>query len=224
MIRVTDNGQPVGGAGVRYVQGSSILTVTTDSNGYAYVDINLNPSTYSVSCEYGGKSVSSKITVKSALANTDVKFKIGNIIYNAKTDGNGVASYSSSLDVGTYTVTAVNPSSGESKSFKLTINKVSPSISLGYAKSGTLVTLTATLTPSVTSGDVIFTIGGNHANFTRSISSGKATLKVNLTGEGTYKAYATLVGNSNFNSARSSEISIVVSSCFKRTQYRHFSS
>ena len=238
VIRVTDNGQPVGGAGVRYVQGSSILTVTTDSNGYAYVDINLNPSTYSVSCEYGGKSVSSKITVKStvsgsdltysygsaylkatfldvdgrALANTDVKFKIGNIIYNAKTDGNGVASYSSSLDVGTYTVTAVNPSSGESKSFKLTINKVSPSISLGYAKSGTLVTLTATLTPSVTSGDVIFTIGGNHANFTRSISSGKATLKVNLTGEGTYKAYATLVGNSNFNSARSSEISIVVSS------------
>ena len=237
VIRVTDNGRPVSNADVMYSNSFTSGIVFTNSNGYAYLDIDFVPGTYSVVSEYGGESVSSWVTVKStiavsdltysygsaylkatfldvdgsALSNADVQFNVGDSTYYAKTDGNGVASYSSSLNVGIYDVAAVNPSSGETKSFRLTVNKVSPAISLNYVKNGTLVTLTAGLTPLYAEGDVIFTIGGNRANFTRQISSGKATLGLNLTTDGIYKVYATFVGNDNFYSAGSSEISIVVS-------------
>ncbi len=234
-IRITNNGKTVSGAVVKYTIGTTTKTVTTGSDGFAYADIDLAPGSYDVTSEYGGKSLSSKITVKStisvsdltydygssylkatflntagnALSNTQVKFKIGNTEYLATTNSNGVASTSVKLNVGTYTVYAINPQNTETKSFKLTVKKASSVISITSAKSGDKVTLTATLTPSASTGNVIFTVGGNQVNFTSLISNGKATLTLTLN-DGTYHAYVSYAGDSNVYSSKSSTISFTV--------------
>ena len=52
---------------------------------------------------------------------------------------------------------------------KLTVKKAYPTIFLTSIQSGQNVNLTASIVPSFATGNVIFTVGGNHANFTRSL-------------------------------------------------------
>ena len=235
-IKVTDGGRVVGGAIVKFTCGSSSQTLVTNSNGYAYVDIDWAPGTYYVTSQYLSKSVTSKITVQStidtsdlaadygssyfkatfhksdgsALSNTAVKFRYDGRLYGVTTNSNGVATYNIKLNVGNYDVTAINPINGEEKTFKLTVKKAYPTIFLTSIQSGQNVNLTASIVPSFATGNVIFTVGGNHANFTRSLRNGEATLGLDLD-DGYYEAYVTYGGDSNVYSYRSSIISFTVS-------------
>ena len=233
---MTDGGRVVGGAIVKFTCGSSSQTVVTNSNGYAYVDVDWTPGTYYVTSEYLSKSVTSKITVKStvdasdltadygssyfkatfynidgsALSNTAVKFRYDGRLYGVTTNSNGVATYNIKLNVGNYDVTAINPVNDEEKTFKLNVKKAYPTIFLTSIQSGKNVNLTASLVPSFATGNVIFTVGGNHANFTRSLRNGEATLVLDLD-DGYYEAYVTYDGDSNVYPYRSSVISFTVS-------------
>ena len=235
-IKVTDGGRIVSGAIVKFTCGSSSQTVVTNSNGYAYVDVDWTPGTYYVTSQYLSKSVTSKITVKStvdasdltadygssyfkatfynidgsALSNTAVKFRYDGRLYGVTTDSNGVATYNIKLNVGNYDVTAINPVNDEEKTFKLNVKKAYPTIFLTSIQSGKNVNLTASLVPSFATGNVIFTVGGNHANFTRSLRNGEATLVLDLD-DGYYEAYVTYDGDSNVYPYRSSVISFTVS-------------
>ena len=235
-IRVTDGGRAVSGAYIKFTRGSSSQTVVTNSNGYAYVDVDWAPGTYYVTSEYLYNSVTSKITVKptistsdlnadygssyfkanfynidgSALSNTAVKFRCGGLLYGATTNSNGVATYNIKLNVGNYDVTAINPINGEEKTFKLNVKKAYPTIYLNSTQNGRNVNLTASLVPGFATGNVIFTVGGNHTNFTRSLQNGEAILSLNLN-DGYYEAYVTYVGDSNVYSSKSSIISFRVS-------------
>ena len=233
---MTDGGRVVGGAIVKFTCGSSSQTVVTNSNGFAYVDIDWAPGTYYVTSQYLSKSVTSKITVKStidasdltadygssyfkatfhkidgsALSNTAVKFRYDGRLYGVTTDSNGVATYNIKLNVGNYDVTAINPINGEEKTFKLTVKKAYPTIFLTSIQSGKNVNLTASIVPSFATGNVIFTVGKNHVNFTRSLRNGEATLELDLD-DGYYEAYVTYGGDNNVYSYRSSIISFTVS-------------
>jgi C1A family cysteine protease len=225
-IRVTIGGYPVSGESVRFIKDGNVIDLTTNEDGYAYVNINLYPGTYRVTSECENKSVESTITVKStvfvndlsydydssylkasfydvdgsALSNAQVNFKIGSSVYTAKTDANGLASYNVKLNVGSYDVDAVNPVNGETKSFKLTVNKVTPSISLVEIQNGELVTLTASLSNTAATGTVTFTVGINNFSNNSTLRNGKASLTYNGFEEATYSAYVTYWGDGNFNS------------------------
>ena len=58
-----------------------------------------------------------------ALANTNVKFIVNGVAYTVKTDSNGIANLNNKFNVGTYSVTAVNPVTGENVTNQFTITK-----------------------------------------------------------------------------------------------------
>ena len=237
-IKVTDGGRVVGGAIVKFTCGSSSQTLVTNSNGYAYVDIDWAPGTYNVKSEYLGKSVDSKITVKStisasdisgtylnskvtatfldaygkALANKKVTFKIGGMDFTATTNDKGVATANVNLDAGNYVVTAVNPVNNEQKQFKLSISKASSSFTLGVGKNdeGAII-ITATLTPSTATGNVKFKFDGDVITYASTISNGKATLISPYSSEGTYNLVVSYDGDSNFNAAPTMDFSFTIS-------------
>ncbi|WP_405273296.1 Ig-like domain-containing protein, partial [Methanobrevibacter sp.] len=218
--------------------GSSSQTVVTNSNGFAYVDIDWAPGTYNVKSEYLGKSVDSKITVKSTISASDVSgtylnskvtatfldeygkvladkqitFKIDDMEFTATTDAKGVATANVDLGADNYVVTAVNPVNNEQKEFKLTISKASSSFKLGVGKNdeGAII-ITATLTPSTVTGNVKFKFDGDVITYASTISNGKATLISPYSSEGTYDLVVSYDGDSNFNAAPTMDFSFTIS-------------
>ena len=116
---------------------------TTDENGTASLNINLNNGQYPVVVSADDVTVNSSVTVLSTiyssdvvkmfrndtqynaiftdsngnpLANIDVSFNIHGIIYNRTTDKNGAVKLNINLDAGDYILTALNPVTGEMKS------------------------------------------------------------------------------------------------------------
>ena len=116
---------------------------TTDENGTASLNINLNNGQYPVVVSADDVTVNSSVTVLSTiyssdvvkmfrndtqynaiftdsngnpLANIDVSFNIHRIIYNRTTDKNGAVKLNINLDAGDYILTALNPVTGEMKS------------------------------------------------------------------------------------------------------------
>ena len=68
-VRVYDDYGNVAKAGqvVKFIIGSKTYSAKTDSNGYAYLKINLAPKKYSVTSEYHGFKVSNSIVVKQVI-------------------------------------------------------------------------------------------------------------------------------------------------------------
>ena len=99
-------------------------TATDSVNGYSITNVGDTAKTYSDS------KVSATFLDRNgkALANTKVTFKVGGKSFSATTNSKGVATAIIDLGVGTYDVTAVNPSTKEEKQFKLTISKVTGKI------------------------------------------------------------------------------------------------
>ena len=236
-IEVTDDGRAVSGANIKFSHGSSSQTVVTNSNGFAYVDIDWAPGTYYVTSEYLGKSVNSKITVKStisasdvsgtylnskvtatfldaygkALANKKVTFKIGSMDFTATTNDNGIATANVNLDAGNYVVTAVNPVNNEQQQFKLSISKASSSFTLDVGKNNDgKIIITATLTPNDATGSVKFKFNGDINTYASTISNGKATLASPYSAEGTYNLVVSYDGDSNFNAAPTMDFSFTI--------------
>lgn len=70
------NGKPVGaGETVKITISGKTYSVKTDKNGYASLQINLKPNTYTVTASYGGYKVSNKIVVKPILISQDLTYK-----------------------------------------------------------------------------------------------------------------------------------------------------
>ena len=213
-------------------------TVKTNSKGQASVDLNLGVGNHDVVAEYEDAKHTSKVTVKStitasdmtgtysnskatatflntagkALANTKVTFKIGTSSYSATTNSNGAASASIPLGVGTYTVTAVNPTNNEEKQFKLTISKADSKIALVSSQNNGFVTLTATLTPEAATGNVVFNVNGEDKS--AAIKNGKATLTLSNLEPGDYYVSASYNGDKNLKASASNAVTFNVAEVY----------
>ena len=128
-----DDGKVAVGVTVKITVNGKTYSVITDEEGYASLDINLNPGTYTIKSTYNGYSVSNKITVKTTIVTSNlskkksktasfqaklldtngkilkgktITFKFNGKAYSAKTNSKGIASLSikSNLKVGTYKI------------------------------------------------------------------------------------------------------------------------
>lgn len=237
-IRLTKDNKALSNVDVKITVNGKTSTVTTDSNGRASLDLNLPVGTHNVLTEYGSDSTTSNVTVKStvtandasgtfsnskvtatflntagkALASRQVTFKIGTASYSATTNSNGVASANIPLGVGTYTVTAVNPANNEQKTFKLTISKADSKIALTSTQSNGVTTLTATLTPTTASGNVVFNVNGENKNAV--ISNGKAILTLKDLEPGNYIVTASYNGDNNLKASTSNTVTFNVAEVY----------
>ena len=130
-----DNGQTVGaGEIVTMTLNGKTYNVTTDVNGYASLNVNLKPKTYTITATYKDFEVSNKFVVKTTLItkniskkkattvkytakvlskkgkvlkNKKVTFKLKGKTYTAKTNKKGIATISlKNLKVGKYTISS----------------------------------------------------------------------------------------------------------------------
>ena len=67
-----DNGENASDVSVVFYIGGETYVNLTDSEGYAYVDLNLQPGVYEISSEYMGYSVRNTLTVKSTVELSDI--------------------------------------------------------------------------------------------------------------------------------------------------------
>ena len=133
-VRVwTDNGKAVGaGEIINMTISGKTYQVKTDANGYASLNINLSPKTYTITATYKGFKVSNKVTIKPTIItkniskkkaatvkftakvvnsngkvvkNKKVTFKVKSKTYKVKTSTKGIATLSlKNLKVGKYVV------------------------------------------------------------------------------------------------------------------------
>ncbi|WP_407432593.1 Ig-like domain repeat protein, partial [Methanobrevibacter sp.] len=148
-VKVTDaKGQAAANKTVEITINGVTYKRTTDENGTAGLNINLNSGEYPVSVAVDDVTVNSTVTVMStidasdvvkmfrndtqynaiftdvngtALANITVSFNIQGIIYNRTTDAKGSAKLNINLNAGEYIITAVNPVTGEMKSNRIKV-------------------------------------------------------------------------------------------------------
>ena len=127
------------------------------------------------------------------------------------TDSDGVATLStSSLSVGSHSLSAVYDDIS-SNHVSVTVNKLTPTISLSVPASGTVgtaYTVTGTLVPS--SGSVKLYENGSLKD-TLIVSGGSFSKAITQSNEGTYSYYVVFEGSSTYDSITSSTSSIVVS-------------
>ena len=144
------DGKIVGkGAKVTFNINGVFYNRTTDENGYARLNINLNPKSYVITAEYNGCKVSNTIVVKPILTASDlikkygdsepfkvklvdgkgkelagetVTFNINGVMYNRITDNSGIAKLNINLMPGKYIITS-SYSNGATISNTITINK-----------------------------------------------------------------------------------------------------
>lgn len=141
-----------------------------------------------------------------------VSFYDGNTLLGSdETDSNGVATYTaSSLSVGSHTVSAVCEDKN-SNNVSVTVNKLTPSISLSVPATGTVgtaYTVSGTLVPS--SGSVKL-YENNVLKDTLTVTSGSFSKSITQNSEGTYSYYVVFEGSSTYESVTSSTSAIVVS-------------
>ena len=232
---VDENNLGVSGQTVIFTLANKTYVVKTDSNGRAEVSVpGLDVGYYTFLVKYGTQTCLASIEILStiefteyssqylyssvtakfvdkegrAIANKEVTFKIGTSSIKATTDANGYATVNLDLNVGSYTIAAVNPLTGEEKKFDIQIDKANPRITLTKSQIDEEVTLTATLTPAAATGTVVFTVGSN--KYAVNVINGKAVLTLTDLNEGNYSAVANYIGDNNFNNALSSSVNFTV--------------
>ena len=238
MVSLTENGNALANKNVDVTVNGKTSTVKTDSKGQASIDLNLPVGDYDVTATYEGVSTTSKVTVKSTLTTADatgtylnskvsatfsdvdgkdlaskrVTFKAGDKTYTATTNSKGIATADVDLEVGTYTVTAINPVNNEQKQFKLVIDKASSAIALDSKQINGVTTLTATLTPATATGNVVFNVNGEEKS--APIKNGKATLTLSDLEPGDYNVTASYSGDKNLNASTSSTVTFNVAEVY----------
>ena len=131
---LNDVGEPVGaGVNVVFNINGVFYTRSTDSNGYAKMNINLGAGEYIITAEYNGLRASNNIKVLPVLSANNLKmtyqdgskfvatlldgqgnaysgqtvrFNINGVFYDRVTDSNGQAKLNINLQAGTYTITS----------------------------------------------------------------------------------------------------------------------
>lgn len=146
-VTVTNNGKVVSGASVSITINGKTSKVKTDKNGVAKLALNQASGTYQITSSYGGKQITTKVTIKptitgkdasgttqgtkysvtalqsngNPLKNTKISFNIGSTKYSATTNDKGVATLTLKLKAGTYTIEATNPKTSEKIKNKLSV-------------------------------------------------------------------------------------------------------
>ena len=127
-------GNPLANTVVTFNINGVFYTRTTNSSGYAGLNINLPPGTYTVTAEYNGLKASNKIAVLSILETKDlsmkyhdgskfeakildgqgkaysgqtVNFNINGVFYSKETDEDGIARLNINLMAGEYIITSM---------------------------------------------------------------------------------------------------------------------
>ncbi len=118
-------------------------TRTSNENGTAILNINLNPGNYTITTTFNQTSVKNTVTVLSAIDSNDlvkyfrnatqfvvkvldnkaenVTFYINGVFYTRHIDENRTAQLNINLNPGNYTITTINPITGESKTNSITV-------------------------------------------------------------------------------------------------------
>lgn len=145
---INSNGKAVGkGKQVSFKVNGKTYKKTTDKTGYAKINVNLNPGSYTIKTTYGGCSVSNKITIKTlieskdlvmtegdgsqfnvkvlnsngkAAGNQKVTFNVNNKQYSKTSDKNGIAKLNINLEWGNYNIQTQY--SGLKATNKITVN------------------------------------------------------------------------------------------------------
>ncbi len=146
-VTVTNNGKAVSGASVSITINGKTTNVKTDKNGVATLALNQASGTYQITSSYGGKKVTTKVTIKptitgkdasgttqstkysvtvlnsdgTPLKKTKISFKIGSTSYSATTNDKGVATLDLKLKAGTYNIEATNPKTSEKIKNKISV-------------------------------------------------------------------------------------------------------
>jgi hypothetical protein len=183
---------------------SSVLTQTVNkANTTVTLVSSANPSSF-------GSSVSFTATVTPATATGTVTFKDGSTTLGAAAISGGTAFFSTSLSLGLHSITAayggdVNDNSSTSAVLTQTVNKANTSVALASSANpssyGSLVTFTATMTPSSATGTVTFK-DSTATLATVTISNGTAIFTTSPT-LGSHSITAAYGGSTNYNSSTS---------------------
>ena len=148
-VTLTDeNNRPISNAKVKISLNGRPYARTTNDNGVASMAINLNSGKYDVVTEYGQVKEYSLITVRdtvisndftktfrnetqyyanvvdsngNALKNTQITINVNGVFYTRTTNEKGIVKMNINLNPGTYVLTAVNPSSGEQHTTRITV-------------------------------------------------------------------------------------------------------
>ncbi|SEK43329.1 hypothetical protein SAMN05216439_0935 [Methanobrevibacter gottschalkii] len=148
VIVIDSEGNAIVGQSVQIKLNNVNYTEITNQEGIVSVNLDLNVGKYSATILVNDKKINTEITIKSTiqgfnmirgynsgldyqatllnddgtpLDNTLVKLKIGNRIYEVRSDANGVVKLNKKLTIGTYTVLITNPSNFETQTATLKI-------------------------------------------------------------------------------------------------------
>jgi len=140
------------------------------------------------------------------LANTQVTFKVNGKTYTKTTDSNGVAGLNIKLHVGKYTITAINPYSGEQVSHKVTVKKEKTDIGskaktyIHANKKGSFsVTLKSKHNDLLKNKKITFTYDDKKVT-AKTNANGKATITIPVLAKGTYTINYEYDGSDNYYS------------------------
>ena len=163
-----------------------------------------------VTKDYGG-SEKLEITLTESdvpIANADININLNGVDYPKTTDSNGKAALAINLNAGNYLATVTYQD--VSTTATVTVNQLNTKTTLSSSKnSHNSVTLTATVSPSTATGDVVFTVNGNEYPASK-ISDSKATYTLNNLAVGSYDAKATYTGDVNHKSSPSGSVKFTV--------------
>ena len=205
-VKLLDNtGKPVGaGVNVIFNINGVFYTRSTDANGYAKMNINLNPGKYIITADYKGLKVSNTIKVLSVLStsnlqmkyasgtqfkvkvldgkgnaypNQKVKFNINGVFYERTSDSSGYASLNINLQPGTYTITSMY--NGLCSSNEIDIYDTNNGKSNSRSSSGVSNTLCLSNLDSNAATDIwIYTGSSSNHYFTKTDFLGRCSVSI----------------------------------------------
>ena len=139
---LNDNGNTAQGLTITFNIDGKSYSAATDSNGYAYLNLNLNPGAYTLTSSYKGFSVKNTVTVKSTIGlpsnnvytyNSNYKpdfldksgnilsGKVAYIVDGVRSEVNAADGLNVALNSGSYVVSVINPVTGEVKNQAVTV-------------------------------------------------------------------------------------------------------
>ncbi|MBR6023619.1 MAG: Ig-like domain repeat protein [Methanobrevibacter sp.] len=142
------------------------------------------------------------------ISNADVKINLNGVDYPKTTDSNGKASIAINLPANTYIATVSYKD--VSTTARVTVNQLTSKTALSSSKnSHNSVTLTAAVSPSTATGDVVFNVNGKDYPASK-ISDAKASYTLDNLAVGSYDAKATYRGDVNHKASTSSSVKFTV--------------
>ena len=144
------------------------------------------------------------------LSNTNVTFIVNGKTYTETTDDEGVASLKLDLPVGKYTVTAVNPYSKQSVSYKVTVTKEKTKFTakgktyVATKKKGTFKVVLKTKHNKLLKNKKVTITFRNKKVTVKTNKKGEAKMTIPALGKGTYKISYSYKGSKNYCSQKGS--------------------